>query len=501
MAKTEKKVIGIMDPNYFSFVATLEHLIKFCAPRLEHNGTEYEVATKRMKCRPYDTLNAWTETCVIMNRGAHWNHHRNSFFSIVGWKAHLIYNMFSFKAIDKNAGYGMMHELGLKVPTTWAIPQKDYTKLREESTTVNMQFDLIFEDHELFDLEKIGEAVGYPAFLKPQAGGGWVGVKKVNNYQELKEAYDKSEDKPVNLQKAVDYKEFVRSVGIGPQIMPMHYNADAKHSHDRYMRTATQAVEFNFITPEEEREINKITKIINAFYGWDHNSCESLITAEGDNFIIDYINAYPDSSLISLHFYFPGVVKAMAKWLLFCAVVGRPEGYDFMRNWPRFYKIREESRKKNWDYFRLLDEYEKVADDYWETEKFNDFCAHQLADFDEKALEFFSSAEFNAIIAEDVERYFKIPEERPEKYSHYRGILDFWVHCERDKIGMNKKGVRPPQVEKAEKVEKAVKVEKPVKVEKTVKAEKPVRIDKAAAPKVHGKVEKREAVGAGRRKK
>ena len=430
----ERKVIGVMDPNYYAFLVTLERLIAHACPSTVYNGKEYEIATKRMKCHPYDVLNAWTETSVIMNRGAHWNRHRGSFFEILCPKTHLIYNMFSFKAIDKNAGYGMMNNIGLKVPPTWAIPQKDYSKMFEGSKS-NLQKDLIFEDHEFFDLEKIGEAVGYPAFLKPQDGGGWIGVTKVNNFEELQKAYDESEDKPMNLQKAVDYREFCRSVGVGPQIMPMHYNASAKYSHDRYLRNEHQAVDFNFLSPEESVEIRQLTKIINAFYGWDHNSCESLITDDGDIFIIDYINAYPDSSLTSLHFYFPGLVKAMAKWLIYCAVVGRKNGYNFMDNWPKFYAVREKGLKEGWDYNKFLDEYEKIADEYWHTDEFEKFCSKSLADFDEKALEFFASEEFDSILQEDVKRFFRIESERPAKYAHYRGMMDFWVHCEKERLG------------------------------------------------------------------
>lgn len=444
---TEKRTIGVMDPNYYGFLVSLERLIEYACPAVKYKGKVYEIATKRMKCHPYDVLDAWTDTSVIMNRGAHWNRHRGSFFEILCPRTHLIYNMFSFKAIDKNAGYGMMHEIGLKVPPTWAIPQKDYSKMFEGSKS-NLQKDLIFEDHEFFDLEKIGEAVGYPAFLKPQDGGGWVGVTKVHNFEELKKAYDESEDKPMNLQKAVEYREFCRSVGVGPQVMPMHYNASAKYSHDRYLRNEHTAIDFNFITEKESAEIRKITKIINAFYGWDHNSCESLITDSGDIYIIDYINAYPDSSLTSLHFYFPGLVKAMAKWLVFCAVVGRKEGYNFMTNWPKFYKTRDEGIQKNWSYDKLLDEYEKIADEYWCTKEFEEFCEKSMESFDQKALEFFSSDAFDSILTEDIERFFRIPSERPAKYAHYKGILDFWVHCEKDRLERIESGKKAEKVEK-----------------------------------------------------
>ena len=88
----------------------------------------------------------------------------------------------------------------------------------------------------MFDLKEIGEAVGSSAFLKPQDGGGWIGVQKVNNLTEL-ELATKNQSETQNLQKAVvDYQEFIRCVGMGPQVIPMHYNADAEFSHDRYLR-------------------------------------------------------------------------------------------------------------------------------------------------------------------------------------------------------------------------------------------------------------------------
>jgi len=144
---------------------------------------------------------------------------------------------------------------------------------------------------------------------------------------------------------------------------------------------------------------------------------------------------------VSLHFYFPEVVKSMVKWLIFCAVVGRGDGYDFMKNWPAFYKVMEDSKKKGWSYNETLDKYEAIADDYFDTARFEEFCQNNLEDFDEKALEFFSSDEFGQIIEEEVSRHFKIPHERPEKIQHYQGIHNFWIHCEKDRLAAKKEPV------------------------------------------------------------
>ena len=71
---------------------------------------------------------------------------------------------------------------------------------------------------------------------------------------------------------------------------------------------------------------------------------------------------------------------------------------------------------------------------YWNAKEFENFCSDSLASFDEKALEFFASEEFDAVIKEDISRFFRIESERPEKYAHYRGLIDFWIHCEKDRL-------------------------------------------------------------------
>jgi hypothetical protein len=425
--------IGIMDPNQYAFSECIERLIKKCDYNLEYEGRETHVTVRRMKSRPYNTLGARTSCRVIMNRGAHWNPHFNSFFLMVAPSVYLINDMISFRSIDKNCSYGQMHDLGMNVPKTWALPQQDNSEITKDPKAKD---ELIFCYHELFDLEKVGESVGYPAFIKPQDGGGWVGVKRVENYEELHKAYAESGKKAMNLQAAVDYTEFVRTVGIGPVMMPMHYNAKAEKSHDRYHRSETQVIEHNFLTPELYRESQTITKIINAFYGWDHNSCESLVDQEGVVCPIDYANAYPDSSPISLHYYFPELVKAMVRWLIFIAVTHRKKRVDFAYHWPQFFEVAKQFQAGEIDYTTALSKYEAIADAHFDTAAFEHFCEHTLADFDEIALEFFDSEEFMSILEREISDYFSIPGERPQKLAHYGGIFKFWAQCERTRLGL-----------------------------------------------------------------
>lgn len=429
----EKRIIGVMDPNGYSLRVSVEGLLDHLRPVINYKGKNIKIVHRRIVSRPYNVLGAKTTCSAIMNRGAHWNPHHNSFFTMVMPKTYLLNDMVSFKSIDKNISYGQMHELGLHIPKTWAIPQEDYSDLLDSS---KIDADLIFPEHELFDLREIGENIGYPAFLKPQNGGGWVGVEKVNNYEELYKAYKKSGDKPLNLQEAIDYSEFVRTVGVGCQMIPMHYNAAAKHSHDRYLRNEHQAIDFNFLKASEYDEVCKITKVINAFYNWDHNSCEALISKEtGVIHPIDFANAYPDSNLVSLHFYFPTLVKAMVKWLIYNAVTQRTKPV-FGREWDDYHAILDQATRENWSYKDKLNAYAELADKHFTTKEFNDFSQEYLSDFDEKTYEFFAGDEFQKIIEESVKRYFKIPAEVPKKVIHYSGIHKFWLHCEAEKLGL-----------------------------------------------------------------
>ena len=421
--KKVKKTIGVMDPNAFSFRESIEKLVVALAPSIKWNDEIHEVETRRIKCRPYDTLLARTTCDAIINRGAHWNPHHNSFFQRVSHTTYLLNDMSSFFAINKNTSYGQMFELGMKIPPTFAIPQEDNSEFEFSS---KISSDLVFPEYEMFDLKEIGEAVGYPAFLKPQDGGGWIGVQKVSDLEELELAYKKSGAKPQNLQKAIiDYQEFIRCVGMGPQVIPMHYNAEAEFSHDRYLRGDENLVEPNFLNSEVDREVKQICKIINAFYGWDHNSCEVLLTQDGDVHPIDFANAYPDSSLVSLHYYFPELVKNTVRWLLFVVCTDRKKrtfGYD----WDNYFEILERANNEELSYHKKLDFYEELADQHYSTRDFHAFYEQVLgAKFEQACYDFFASSDFQEIIEEEVARYFKIPSEKPAKIEQYKNCTAY----------------------------------------------------------------------------
>jgi hypothetical protein len=69
--------------------------------------------------------------------------------------------------------------------------------------------------------------------------------------------------------------------------------------------------------------------------------------------------------------------------------------------------------------------YRRLADDYFQTEAYEEFCARHLAHFDEAAHEWFGSGEFDDVIVHTVQETF--PAHEHEQFvAHYRGLLAAW---------------------------------------------------------------------------
>src|SRR5688500_6078489 len=114
--------------------------------------------------------------------------------------------------MEKHTTYVAMMKLGMPIPKTLLIPPKDYETSGHRDVTVRRY-------NRLFDLGKVCEEVGFPAFLKPYDGGGWVGVTRVADEKQLRTAYDRSGKRVQHLQEAVkDWDLFIRAIGIGPQV-------------------------------------------------------------------------------------------------------------------------------------------------------------------------------------------------------------------------------------------------------------------------------------------
>jgi hypothetical protein len=93
-------------------------------------------------------------------------------------------------------------------------------------------------------------------------------------------------------------------------------------------------VDHDFLSPEVGSEGMTFGLSVGAFFRWEFHSF-AVIVRDGVCWPIDFANATPDMALISLHYYFPWALCALAKWCLYWAVSGRAMRLDTeMSAWP-----------------------------------------------------------------------------------------------------------------------------------------------------------------------
>jgi hypothetical protein len=183
------------------------------------------------------------------------------------------------------------------------------------------------------------------------------------------------------------------------------------------------AVDHSFLSAQAGAEVVTIGRLVNAFFKWEFNSCETLVK-DGEVYPIDYANACPDVSLTSLHYYFPWAMKALVKWCVFAMVTGRRVKVDLETD--RYFAIADQA---GMSYQEKLAGYRALADGYFDSERYQDFCATRLARLDEIVLDWVAGPDFDRLLIETVQSVYPAGE-HDMFIAHLRGLLDLWVRDE-----------------------------------------------------------------------
>ena len=109
----------------------------------------------------------------------------------------VINNPFWWSADDKFFNYSLGKKLGVAIPKTVLLPQKDYIEGIVSESLRNLAFPM--------DWQGIVDYIGLPAFLKPFDGGGWKNVSKINSLDELLTEYNKTGTLCMTLQESIDF--------------------------------------------------------------------------------------------------------------------------------------------------------------------------------------------------------------------------------------------------------------------------------------------------------
>src|SRR5205823_1250324 len=89
----------------------------------------------------------------------------------------------------------------------------------------------------------------------------------------------------------------------------------------------------------------------------------------------------------------------------------------------RYFEIGD---REDLSYGEKLAAYRRLADEYFESDRYHDFCASRLPHIDELVLEWVSSADFDRLLINTVESTY--PANEQERFAaHLRGLVGQWV--------------------------------------------------------------------------
>ena len=197
----------------------------------------------------------------------------------------VVNNPFWWTADDKFFNYAMAHKMGVAIPPTVILP---HHKHPPDTTDLSMR-NLIYP----LNWEEVFEYVGFPAFLKPYAGGGWKHVYKVDTPEEFFNAYNQTGDLCMTLQHGVVFDDYFRCYVVGQEkVHIMRYDPKAPH-HERYVKGNPAPA------PAMKERVEKDALALCRALGYDLNTVEFAVE-DGVPYAIDFMNPAPDAEITSV---------------------------------------------------------------------------------------------------------------------------------------------------------------------------------------------------------
>lgn len=221
----------------------------------------------------------------------------------------VINNPFWWSADEKFFNNVVATKIGVPVPKTVLLPSNQRPDDTSEASFANLAFPL--------DWDSIFDHIGFPAYMKPHAGGGWKSVYKLNDRQDFFNKFQETEQLVMMLQEEIKFDAYFRCYGIGGKhVRIMHYEPRNPH-HLRYVA--------NFDVSDELMKTMEdyVLKICQAL-GYDFNTVEFAIR-DGVPYAIDFCNPAPDAEISSVgQENFDWVVETAADYAIERALAHRP---------------------------------------------------------------------------------------------------------------------------------------------------------------------------------
>ena len=193
--------------------------------------------------------------------------------------AAVINNPFWWSADEKFFNNCLMTQIGIPVPKTAILPSYELPTDTTHDSFANLAYPLNWEE--------IFAYVGFPAYMKPFAGGGWKNVYRLNNAEEFYQKHTETGQLVMMLQQEIVFEEYYRCYCIGNKYVRIMPYEPRNPFHMRYSAS---------FQPNEEKlkQMEEIVLRINNYLGYDFNTVE-LALNDGVPYAIDFCNPAPDA--------------------------------------------------------------------------------------------------------------------------------------------------------------------------------------------------------------
>ena len=213
----------------------------------------------------------------------------------------VINNPFWWSADEKFFNNCLATKIDVPVPKTVILPSNTLPADTTEKSFSNLAYPL--------DWEGIFNYIGFPAYMKPFAGGGWKNVYKIKDMDDFFTRHGETGELVMLLQEEIVFDEYYRCYCIGGKyvhIMP--YEPRNPH-HLRYVAD---------FAPDKERHalMTELVLRICKYLGYDFNTIE-LALRDGVPYAIDFCNPAPDAEITSVgHENFEWVIENAANYAI-----------------------------------------------------------------------------------------------------------------------------------------------------------------------------------------
>jgi hypothetical protein len=179
-------------------------------------------------------------------------------------------------------------QIGVPVPKTILLPSKARPDDTTEKSFRNLKDPL--------DWDYIFNYIGFPAYMKPHAGGGWKSVYRVDNPDDLFGKHEETGQLVMMLQEEIVFEDYYRVYCLGQKYVHIMPYEPRNAFHERY---ATEPKTTGAEHQKLMKTIQDYTIRLNKALGYDFNTVEFAVR-NGIPYAIDFCNPAPDADVHSV---------------------------------------------------------------------------------------------------------------------------------------------------------------------------------------------------------